>query len=113
MDKTGGIWLKHCKKVVYMDHRRFLRADHVYQKIKKAFDGTSKKCRAPKIHSREHMFRMVKDLKVVLRKRKGGGSKKIKKAGKNAENSTENNGSETSGLLKKDQYFGTFHIGRT
>jgi hypothetical protein len=24
MDETGGIWLKHCKKVVYMGHRRFL-----------------------------------------------------------------------------------------
>jgi hypothetical protein len=48
MDKTGGIWLKHYKKVVYMDHRRFLRADHVYQKIKKAFDGTSKQASCPK-----------------------------------------------------------------
>jgi hypothetical protein len=43
------------------------------------------------------MFRMVKDLKVVLGKGKRGGSKKTKKAGKNA----ENNGNETSGLLKK------------
>jgi hypothetical protein len=32
MDETGGIWLKHCKKVVYMCHHRFLRADHTYQK---------------------------------------------------------------------------------
>jgi hypothetical protein len=49
MDETGGIWLKHCKKVVYIGHRRFLRADHVYQKNKKAFDGTIEKCCAPKI----------------------------------------------------------------
>jgi hypothetical protein len=47
------------------------------------------------------MFRMVKDLKVVLRKGKAGGSKKTKKAGKNAEKNMENNGNETSGLLKK------------
>jgi hypothetical protein len=59
------------------------------------------------------MFRMVKDLKVVLGKGKRGGSKKTKKAGKNAENNAENNGNETSVLLKKDQYFGTYHIGRT
>jgi hypothetical protein len=39
MDETDGIWLKHCKKVVYMGHHRFLRADHVYRKNKKAFDG--------------------------------------------------------------------------
>jgi hypothetical protein len=25
MDETGGIWLKHCKKVLYMGHRRFLQ----------------------------------------------------------------------------------------
>jgi hypothetical protein len=24
MDETGGIWLKHCKKVVYMSRHRFL-----------------------------------------------------------------------------------------
>jgi hypothetical protein len=43
---------------------------------------------------------MVKDLKVVLGKGKGGASKKTKKAGKNAEKNTENNGNETSGLFK-------------
>jgi hypothetical protein len=72
MDEIGGIWLKHCKKVVYMDHRRFLRADHAYQKNKKVVDGTIEKCRAPKIHSEKHMFRIVKVLKVVLGKKKGG-----------------------------------------
>jgi hypothetical protein len=24
MDETSGIWLEHCRKVVYMGHRRFL-----------------------------------------------------------------------------------------
>jgi hypothetical protein len=56
---------------------------------------------------------MVKDLKVVLGKGKGGGSKKTKKAGKNAEKNADNDGNETSELFKKYQYFGTFHIGRT
>jgi hypothetical protein len=59
------------------------------------------------------MFRMVKDLKVILEKGKGGGSKKTKKAGKNAERNAENNSNETSGLFKKDQYFGIYHIGWT
>jgi hypothetical protein len=105
MDKTGGIWLKHCKKVVYMGHCRFLWANHAYRKNKKAFDGTIEKCRAPKIHSGEHMFRMVKDLKVVLRKGKGAGSKKTKKAGKNVKKNGENNGNETLGLFKKRSIF--------
>jgi hypothetical protein len=72
----------HCKKVVYMCHHKFLRADHPYRKNKKVFDGTIEKRRAPKIHIGEHMFRMVKDLKVVLEKGKGGGSKKDKEGGK-------------------------------
>jgi hypothetical protein len=83
------------------------------QKNKKAFDGTIKKRHTPKIHNGEHMFRMVKNLKVVLGKGKGGGSKKTKKAGKNVEKNTENNGNETSRLFKKYQYFGTYYIGRT
>jgi hypothetical protein len=62
-----------------------------------AFDGTIEKRRAPKIHNGEHMLMMVKDLKVVLGKGKGRGSKKTKKAGKNV----EKNGNETSGLFKK------------
>jgi hypothetical protein len=66
-------------------------------KNKKDFDGTIEKRRAPKIHSGDHMFRMVKDLKVVLGKGKGGESKKTKTARKNA----ENNGNETSGFFKK------------
>jgi hypothetical protein len=49
----------------------------------------------PNIHNGEHMFRMVRDLKVVLGKGKGGGSKKTKKARKNAEKNVENNGNET------------------
>jgi hypothetical protein len=105
MDKTGGIWLKHCKKLVYMGHRRFLRAGHPYRKNKKVFDGTIEKHHAPKIHNGEHMFRMVKDLKVVLRKGKEGGSKKTKKVGKNVEKNAENNGNETSGLFKKRSIF--------
>jgi hypothetical protein len=53
----------------------------------------------------EHMFRMVKDIKVVLGKRKGGWSKKTKKVGKNAEKNTKNNGNKTSGLFKKRSIF--------
>jgi hypothetical protein len=43
------------------------------------------------------MFRMIKNLKVVLGNGKGGRSKKSKKVGKNV----ENNGNETFGLFKK------------
>jgi hypothetical protein len=88
-----------------MGHHRFLWVDHPYRKNKKAFDGTIEKRCAPKIHNGEHMFRMANDFKVVLWKGKGGGSKKLKKAGKNAEKYAENNGNETSGSFKKRSIF--------
>jgi hypothetical protein len=88
-----------------MGHHRFLRADQPYRKNKKAFDGTFEKHCAPKIQNGEHMFRMVKDLKVVLGMGKGGGSKKTKKPEKNVEKNAENNGNETSRLFKKRTIF--------
>jgi hypothetical protein len=48
---------------------------------------------------------MVKDLKVVLGKEKGGGSKKTRMEGKNVEKNVKNNGNETSGLFKKRSIF--------
>jgi hypothetical protein len=48
---------------------------------------------------------MVKDLKVVLGKGKGGGSKKTKNVGKNTEKNAENNGNKTSGLFNKRSIF--------
>jgi hypothetical protein len=48
---------------------------------------------------------MVKDLKVVLRKRKEKGCKKAKKAVKNAEKNAENNGNKTLGLFKERSIF--------
>jgi hypothetical protein len=48
---------------------------------------------------------MVKDLKIILRKGKEGGSKKVKKAGKNAEKNVENNGNKTSELFNKRSIF--------
>jgi hypothetical protein len=48
------------------------------------------------------MFRMVKDLKVVVEKGKEGGGKKMTKVEKNVEKNVENNGNKTLGLFKKN-----------
>jgi hypothetical protein len=56
MEDSDGIWMKHCKKVVYMGHHSFLRADHQYGRNKKAFDRTIENHHAPKIHHREQVF---------------------------------------------------------
>jgi hypothetical protein len=92
-----------------MCHRRFREQITRTKKNKKTFDGTIEKHHAPKIYSGEHIFRMVKDLKVILGMGKGGGSKKTKKLGKMHRIMV----TKLQDCLKKDHYFGTYHIGRT
>jgi hypothetical protein len=111
MDETSGIWLKHYKNVVYMDHHRFLRADHPHRKNKKAFDGTIQKCRAPKIHNGENIFRMVKDLKVVLGKEEE--VKRQRRWERMQRRMRRIMVTKLQDCSKKDQYFGTYYIGRT
>jgi hypothetical protein len=50
-------------------------------------------------------------LKLFLERGKEEEVKKTIKARRNAEKNAENNGNKTSRLLKKDQYFGTYHKG--
>ena len=64
MGNADCTYLKHCNKVVYMGHRRFLLASHLVRKKGKYFEQKAEHCMKPK----HHMFAMVKDLKVVFGK---------------------------------------------
>ncbi len=75
MDETESTYLKHCKKVVYMGHRRFLAANHPVRKKGKHFEHKADHRKKPKHHSGKTGFAMVKDLKVVFGK--GPGSQPI------------------------------------
>nr|CAE04523.2 OSJNBb0076A11.7 [Oryza sativa Japonica Group] len=75
MDETESTYLKHCRKVVYMGHRRFLAANHPVRKKGKHFEHKADHCTKPKHRSEKTVFTMVKDLKVVFRK--GPGSQPI------------------------------------
>nr|AAV44163.1 putative polyprotein [Oryza sativa Japonica Group] len=66
MDETGSTYLKHCRKVVYMGHRRFLAADHLVRKKDKHFEHKADHRTKPKHRSGKTVFAMVKDLKVVF-----------------------------------------------
>nr|AAU90144.1 putative polyprotein [Oryza sativa Japonica Group] len=68
MDETESTYLKHCRKVVYMGHRRFLAANHPVRKKGKHFEHTVDHRTKPKHRSGKTVFAMVKDLKVVLGK---------------------------------------------
>nr|ABA97393.1 transposon protein, putative, CACTA, En/Spm sub-class [Oryza sativa Japonica Group] len=75
MDETESTYLKHCRKVVYMGHRRFLAANHPVQKKGKHFEHKADHRTKPKHRSGKTVFAMVKDLKVVFGK--GPGSQPI------------------------------------
>nr|ABG66029.1 transposon protein, putative, CACTA, En/Spm sub-class [Oryza sativa Japonica Group] len=75
MDETESTYLKHCRKVVYMGHRRFLAANHLVRKKGKHFEHTADRRTKPKHRSGKTVFAMVKDLKVVFGK--GPGSQPI------------------------------------
>nr|AAM74279.1 Putative transposable element [Oryza sativa Japonica Group] len=75
MDETESTYLKHCRKVVYMGHRRFLAANHPVWKKGKHFEHTADHRTKPKHRSGKTVFAMVKDLKVVFGK--GPGSQPI------------------------------------
>nr|AAT38101.1 putative TNP2 transposon protein [Oryza sativa Japonica Group]AAV31397.1 putative polyprotein [Oryza sativa Japonica Group] len=75
MDETESTYLKHCRKVVYMGHRRFLAANDPVRKKGKHFKHKADHRTKPKHHSGKTVFAMVKDLKVVFGK--GPGSQPI------------------------------------
>nr|ABA97043.1 transposon protein, putative, CACTA, En/Spm sub-class [Oryza sativa Japonica Group] len=75
MDETESTYLKHCRKVVYMGHHRFLAANHPVRKKGKHFEHKADHRTKPKHHSGKTVFAMVKDLKVVFGK--GPGSQHI------------------------------------
>ena len=68
LDDTDNIWLTHCKKIVYMGHRRFLPIKHPVQKKGKHFKGQADHRTKPMHHSGKDVFDMVKDLEVVFGK---------------------------------------------
>jgi hypothetical protein len=76
-DETDSIYLKHCKKCVYMGHRRFLPTDHPLRTEGKHFKGEPETRRKPLFRNGKRVFSMIKDVKVVFGK--GPGSQPVPK----------------------------------
>nr|ABA95952.1 transposon protein, putative, CACTA, En/Spm sub-class [Oryza sativa Japonica Group] len=58
MDETESTYLKHCRKVVYMGHCRFLAANHPVRKKGKHFEHKADHRMKPKHHSGKTVFAM-------------------------------------------------------
>jgi hypothetical protein len=71
LDKTDSIYLKHCKKVVYMGHRRFLPPQHPLRKKGFHWKGKADHRKKPPHFKGEEVLNMVKDVRVVFGKAEG------------------------------------------
>ena len=75
LEKTDSLYLKNCKKVVYMGHRRFLPLNHPLRRKGKHFKGQPATRAKPMFRNGKRVFSMVKDVHVVFGK--GRGSQQI------------------------------------
>lgn len=70
--------LKHGRKTVYLGHRKFLKPNHKYRKLKKAFNGCQENDIAPNALTGEEVYQLVKDIKVVFGKKQKQSKEKRK-----------------------------------
>ncbi|GJY21169.1 uncharacterized protein Tco_0393735 [Tanacetum coccineum] len=69
-DCTHSVWLRHCRKTIYMGHRRSLLRNHLYRKKKELFDGTIERGVLRPPLDGEATFSRVRDINIVLGKGK-------------------------------------------
>jgi len=73
LDDTKWVFLDGSKKVVYIRNRRFLKTGHKYRSklYMRYYDNTLENEPPPKrCHNREHVYKMVKNIKIVYGKKK-------------------------------------------
>ena len=78
LDETDYTYLNKSRKIVYMCHRRFLSPKHPFRRMKHHFDGTVEKNGPPHQFSGKDVYNQVKNVHVVLGKRKKS-SKNVEK----------------------------------
>ena len=76
-DDLDSIYLKRCRKVMYLGHRRFLPLNHQVRKKGKHFKGKPDHRKKPHNRTGEDVLAMVKDVKVVFGKGQGSESIRI------------------------------------
>ena len=58
-EETDATRLCHCKKIVYMGHRRLLPSSHPYRKYKLRFNGKAEHRSAPRLQTGEDVYEKV------------------------------------------------------
>nr|XP_004512662.1 uncharacterized protein LOC101489810 [Cicer arietinum] len=60
--------LKHGRKTIYVGHRKFLKSNHPYRKLRKAFNGHQEHEISQKALIGEEVYNRVKDINVIFGK---------------------------------------------
>ena len=79
LDGTTWVYLDASKKIVYLRYRYFLKTNHKYRsKIYFRYYENKPKNEPPPERGKngQHVFEMVKNIRVVLRKKNPDGTKK-------------------------------------
>ena len=79
MDSTTWVFLDASKKMVYLRYRRFLKTTHKYRsKMYFRFYDNTPENKPPleRCQNGQHVFEMVKNIRVVLGKKNSDGTKK-------------------------------------
>jgi hypothetical protein len=71
LDETDSMYLKYCRKIKYMGHRRFLPIKHPLRRKHAHYGGKTYHRTKPRHRCGKMVFEMVKDIKVVFRKGPG------------------------------------------
>ncbi|XP_074354077.1 uncharacterized protein LOC141692994 [Apium graveolens] len=67
--ETDHIRLKHCKKCVYMGHRRWLAPNHRYRNMPLAFNEEVEERHAPPLLSGDDIFKKIENLNIQFGKK--------------------------------------------
>jgi hypothetical protein len=71
--ETDSRYLSESRKIVYMGHQRYIPMKHPFQSMKDQFNGNTEKRHPPPHLAGHEVYEMVKDIHVVLGKRKRTG----------------------------------------
>jgi hypothetical protein len=94
--ETNSLYLSESRKIVYMGHRRYIPMKHPFRSMKDKFNGNIEKRRPPPHLIGHEVYEMVKDVNVVLGKRK---------------RTDKNTGKDD--MWKKQSIFRSYRIGKT
>jgi hypothetical protein len=99
LHETDIMYLKHCRKIVYMGHHQFIPIKNPLRKKHAHYGGKADRRTKPRHVCGKMVFEKVKDIKVVFGK--GSGSKSVRSE------------DGCAPMWKKKVYFGNYLIGKS